>query len=161
MAPPLLMRLAAALLCTFARVPPCCLPAAVPLRVLKQGEAAAAAIEVEQHGSWGFVDVEHAAADEILCSAGYQAALARKDYYYVLLAPISRGTLPCAMHGHAPWLLAGSLHSSPAGAFAGTPRNVLCPLQSVAPCTPLRCLVVVWAFRPRQARPVRSDAWVS
>ena len=46
------------------------------------------------------------------------------------------------MHGHAPWLLAGSLHSSPAGAFAGTPRNVLCPLQSVAPCTPLRCLVV-------------------
>ena len=52
-------------------------------------------------------------------------------YYYVLLAPISRGTPPCAMHGHAPWLLAGSLHSSPAGAFAGTPRNVLCPLQSV------------------------------
>ena len=55
------------------------------------------------------------------------------SYYYVLLAPISRGTLPRAMHGHAPWLLAGSLHSSPAGAFAGTPRNVLCPLQSVAP----------------------------
>ena len=66
----------------------------------------------------------------------------RQSYYYVLLAPISRGTLPCAMHGHAPWLLAGSLHSSPAGAFAGTPRNVLCPLQSVAPCTPLRCLEV-------------------
>ena len=87
--------------------------------------------------------------------------LLKRTYYYVLLAPISRGTLPCAMHGHAPWLLAGSLHSSPAGAFAGTPRNVLCPLQSVAPCTPLRCLVVVWAFRPRQARPVRSDAWVS
>ena len=69
-------------------------------------------------------------------------------YYYVLLAPISRGTLPCAMHGHAPWLLAGSLHSSPAGAFAGTPRNVLCPLQSVAPCTPLRCLVVDVGLSP-------------
>mgnify|MGYP004100958177 CR=1 FL=1 len=66
----------------------------------------------------------------------------------MLLAPISRGTLPCAMHGHAPWLLAGSLHSSPAGAFAGTPRNVLCPLQSVAPCTPLRCLVVDVGLSP-------------
>ena len=68
--------------------------------------------------------------------------------YYVLLAPISRGTLPCAMHGHAPWLLAGSLHSSPAGAFAGTARNVLCPLQSVVPCTPLRCLVVDVGLSP-------------
>ena len=38
---------------------------------------------------------------------------AYRYYYYVLLAPISRGTLPCAMHGHAPWLLADSLHSSP------------------------------------------------
>ena len=52
------------------------------------------------------------------------------------------------MHGHAPWLLAGSLHSSPAGAFAGTPRNVLCPLQSVAPCTPLRWLVVDLGLPP-------------
>ena len=52
------------------------------------------------------------------------------------------------MHGHAPWLLAGSLHSSPAGAFAGTARNVLCPLQSVVPCTPLRCLVVDVGLSP-------------